>query len=76
MLHLVAVKALNPDIVRALVAHGAKLDVKDKDGLTPLQVVEKMEPPKGTPGFYFEAPKAQPVEMVALLKELARNRPQ
>lgn len=74
-LHMAA-KALNPDIVRALVAHGANLDIKDKDGLTAQQVVEKMEPPKGTPGFYFEAPKAQPAEMAELLKQLAGTRPQ
>ncbi|MES2603360.1 MAG: ankyrin repeat domain-containing protein [Pseudomonadota bacterium] len=67
----VAAKALHPGIVRALVAKGAELDAKNKDGLTPLQVVEKMEPPKGTPGFFFQAPPAQPAEIAALLKELA-----
>lgn len=67
----VAAKALHPGIVRALVAHGAALDAQDKDGLTPQQVVEKMEPPMPKPGFFFEAPLAQPAEMVALLQELS-----
>lgn len=66
-----AAKALHPGIVQALVAHGAKLDAQDKDGLTALQVVEKMEPPMPKPGFFFQEPLAQPVEMVALFKELA-----
>lgn len=67
----IAAKALHPGIVRALVAKGAALDAQDKDGLTPLQAVEKMEPPKATPGFYFQEPLMQPVEMAALLRELA-----
>lgn len=67
----VAVKALHPDMVRALVAKGAALDAQDKDGLTPLQVAEKMEAPKPTPGFYFQPPPAQPMEIAALLKELS-----
>lgn len=67
----VAAKALHPGIVKALVAKGADLNAQNKDGLTPLQAVEKMEAPKGTPGFYFQAPPAQPVEIAALLRELA-----
>jgi ankyrin repeat protein len=67
----IAAKALHPDIVRALVAKGAALDVQNKEGLTPLQAVEKMEAPKPTPGFFFQAPKAMPVEMAALLKQLS-----
>jgi ankyrin repeat protein len=67
----IAAKALHPGIVRALVAHGATLDAADKDGLTALQAVEKMEAPKATPGFYFKEPLMQPLEMAALLKELA-----
>ncbi len=67
----IAAKALHPGIVRALVAHGANLNAVDKDGMTPEQAVAKMEPPKGTPGFYFQEPLAQPAEMAALLKELA-----
>lgn len=69
-LHLAA-KALHPGIVRALVAHGAALDAQDKDGLTAQQAVAKMEAPKPTPGFYFKEPQMQPVEMAALLAELA-----
>jgi uncharacterized protein len=70
----VAVKALHPEIVRALVARGAALDVQNKDGETPLQVVEKMEPPAPNPGFYFEEPLAQPAEIAALLRELSESR--
>jgi uncharacterized protein len=69
-LHMAA-KALHPDIVRALAAHGVDFNAQDKDGLTALQVVEKMEAPKPKEGFYFEPPRAQPLEMAALLKELA-----
>ncbi|HEY0962204.1 MAG TPA: ankyrin repeat domain-containing protein [Pseudomonadales bacterium] len=69
-LHLAA-KALHPGIVRALVAHGASLDAQDKGGLTPQQAVAKMEAPKATPGFYFKEPLMQPLEMAALLQELA-----
>jgi ankyrin repeat protein len=69
-LHLAA-KALHPGIVRALVAHGANLNVQNKDGLTPEQAVAKMEAPKGTPGFYFQEPLAQPAEMAALLQQLS-----
>jgi ankyrin repeat protein len=67
----IAAKALHPGIVRALVAKGAALDAKDKDGLTALQAVEKMEAPKATPGFYFKEPLMQPAEMVALLQDLS-----
>lgn len=64
----VAAKALDPAIVKALVAKGAALDAKDKNGLTPLAAVEKMEAPKPKDGFYFIAPPAQPDEIAALLK--------
>lgn len=70
----VAVKELDPDIVRALVAHGADMDAKNKDDKTVLEVAQSMEPPKATPGFYFEEPKMQPVEMAALLRDLAGAR--
>lgn len=69
-LHMAA-KALHPGIVRALAAKGAALDAQNKNGLTALQEVEKMEAPKPREGFYFEPPLAQPLEMAALLKELA-----
>jgi ankyrin repeat protein len=65
----IASKALNPDIVRALVANDANIDAQNKDGETSLYQVENMEPPAPLPGFYFKAPPAQPVEIVALLKE-------
>lgn len=67
----VAVKALHPDIVRELVAHGAALNAVDKKDKTPLQIAEELKPPVPNPGFYFEPPPAQPAEIVALLKELA-----
>ncbi len=70
----IAAKALHPDIVRALVAKGADLNALDKEGLTPLQAVEKMDAPKPNPGFYFEEPLIQPPGMVALLQELAVSR--
>jgi ankyrin repeat protein len=69
-LHLAA-KALDPRIVKALVQSGAALDAKDKNGLTAQQAVEKMEVPKPKEGFYFQAPPAQPDEIIALLKSLS-----
>jgi uncharacterized protein len=66
----IAAKALHPNIVRALVDNGADIDAQNKDGETTLHQVENMEPPAPMPGFYFKAPPAQPVEIVALLKEL------
>jgi ankyrin repeat protein len=67
----VAAKTLHPDIVRELVAHGAAIDVLNKDEKTALQLVEEMDPPMPRPGFYFTPPPAQPVEIAALLRELA-----
>lgn len=67
----VAVKALNPDIVRALVEYGADMNATNKDGKTALEVVEAMDPPAPRPGFYFEPPPAQPIEIAVLLRELA-----
>jgi hypothetical protein len=40
-----AVTARRTDIIRALVAAGAKLDAVNKDNLTPLLLAEKPEPP-------------------------------
>src|SRR5262249_30833222 len=40
-----AVAARRTDMIRALVAAGAKLDAVNKDNLTPLQLAEKPEPP-------------------------------
>jgi ankyrin repeat protein len=66
-----------PEIVRALVAGGADMNVKDASGKTALQVVEGMAPrppPNTTAGAAatYEIP-AQPAEIAALLKELARG---
>lgn len=72
----VAAKALNPGIVKALVAKGASLDAKDKDGLTPLQALEKMDEPQPREGFYFDAPPARKAEVVALLKSLVAEKAQ
>ena len=66
----VAAKALNPAIIRSLVASGAALEAENKDGETPLQTVEKMKRPAPTPGFYFEEPPAWPEDIIALLQEL------
>ena len=43
MVHLAA-QALNLDMIRALAAHGAKLDEPNKDGLTALDVAEGKQP--------------------------------
>ena len=70
----IAAKALNPDIVKDLVAFGADLNATNKDGKTALQVVETMDPPGPRPGggvTYFEEPPAQPVEIAVLLRELS-----
>jgi uncharacterized protein len=69
-LHLAA-RALHPGIVRALVAHGAALDAKNKDDWTPQQLVENTPPPAPNPGFYFQPPPAQPGDVIALFKTLA-----
>lgn len=66
----VAARALDPDMVKALVAHGADLHASNEDGKSALQLVEAMEPPKPTPGFYFDAPPALPAEIAALLRQL------
>jgi len=66
----IAAKALHPSIIRALIANGADIDALNKDGETTLHQVENMDPPAPRPGFYFEPPPAQPIEIVALLKEL------
>lgn len=66
----IAVKSLEPTIVRALVTHGAALDAADKDGKTPLKLAETMEAPKARPEFYFEEPAAQPLEIAVLLRDL------
>ncbi len=72
----VAAKALHPGIVKSLVASGAALDAKDKNGLSAQQAVEKMEAPKPREGFYFQAPLAQPAEIAALLQSLSTGNAQ
>jgi len=62
------------EIVRALVEGGADLNLGDGNGKTALQVVEaqKPRPPRPTAGALVDTDKiAQPVEVAALLRELA-----
>lgn len=64
------------DIVRALVEGGADLNLKDAAGKTALQVVENQppRPPPPTSGALAgEAQGAEPAEVAALLRELARG---
>jgi ankyrin repeat protein len=67
------------DMVRALAAGGAKLDLLDGAGLTALQVVDKQapRPPPPTSGALSgEKQGAQPTEVAALLRELMGLGPQ
>ncbi len=66
-------------IVRVLAEGGADLSLKNADGKTALQVVEKQEPrPAGpTAGAAADYEEyAQPVEVAALLRELMKNQGQ
>lgn len=74
VLHL-AVETRNLATLRALTAAGASLTAKNADGLTALQVAEKLKPddpenrsPFGPQNFM---PVASPEEIVALLREAA-----
>ncbi len=74
VLHL-AVETRNLGTLRALTTAGASLTAKNADGLTPLQVAEKIKPddpenrsPFGAQDFM---PVASPEEIVALLREAA-----
>ena len=74
VLHL-AVETRNLETLRALTAAGASLTAKNADGLTALQVAEKLKPddpenrsPFGPQEFM---PVASPEEIVALLREAA-----
>lgn len=61
------------DIVRALAAGGANLELKDKAGKTALQVVENQPPRKPPPtagALVSDERPAQPTEVAALLREL------
>jgi ankyrin repeat protein len=73
-LHL-AVETRNLETLRALTAAGASLTAKNADGLTALQVAEKLKPddpenrsPFGPQNFM---PVATPEEIVAVLREAA-----
>jgi ankyrin repeat protein len=60
MVHLAA-QALNLDMIRALAAHGAKLDAPNKDGLSALDVAEGKQPegaPRGGRGARGGPPPA------------------
>jgi ankyrin repeat protein len=65
-----------PDIVRALAAGGADLNLKDASGRTALQVVESQAPrppPPTTGALVGTEQPAQPAEVAALLRELMRG---
>jgi ankyrin repeat protein len=69
-----AVTARRTDMIRALVAAGAKLDAVNKDNLTPLLLAEKPEPPP-PPGNNTDARAWRPrrdsrEEVIATLREL------
>jgi hypothetical protein len=69
----IAAKDGKLEIVRALAAGGASLDIKNGDGLTALEVVEKMPPREAPPlagALAGEEQGAQPAEVAALLREL------
>ena len=69
----IAAEAGELDIVYALVAQGAFFDAKNADGKTPLELVENEPPKTGIPGFFFQEPQAQPIEIAAVLKQLAEE---
>ena len=69
-----AVTARRVDMIRALVAAGAKLDAVNKDNLTPLLLAEKPEPPP-PPGNNTDSRTWKPrrdsrEEVIAALREL------
>jgi hypothetical protein len=74
-----AVAARRTDMIRALVAAGAKLDGLNKDFLTPLLLAEKPEPPP-PPGNNTDSRTWRPSrdsreEVIATLRELMRLGP-
>jgi len=74
-----AVTARRTDMIRALAAAGAKLDVVNKENLTPLLVAEKPEPPP-PPGNNNDARAWQPRrdsrdQVIATLRELMKLGP-
>jgi ankyrin repeat protein len=69
-----AVTARRTDIIRALVAVGARFDAVNKDNLTPLQLAEKPEPPP-PPGNNTDSRAWKPrrdsrEDVIATLREL------
>ena len=46
---------------------------KNKDDKTPFELVENEPPKTGTPGFFFQEPQAQQIEIAAVLKQLAEE---
>jgi ankyrin repeat protein len=67
------------EIVRALVEGGADVNVRDANGKTALQLVEGQapRPPRPTAGAQVDTDViAQPAEIAALLRELARGNAQ
>jgi ankyrin repeat protein len=69
-----AVTARRTDMIRALVAAGAKVDAVNKDNLTPLQLAEKPEPPP-PPGNNTDSRTWKPrrdsrEEVISTLREL------
>ena len=71
-----AVTARRTDVIRALVARGARLDITNvnKDNLTPLQLAEKPEPPP-PPGNHTDSRTWKPrrdsrEQVIATLREL------
>jgi ankyrin repeat protein len=69
-----AVAARRVDVIRALVAKGAKLDAVNKDNLTPLLLAEKPEPPP-PPGNNTDSRTWKPrrdsrEQVIATLREL------
>jgi ankyrin repeat protein len=69
-----AVTARRTDMIRALVAAGAKLDAVNKDNVTPLQLAEKPEPPP-PPGNNTDSRAWKPrrdsrEEVIVTLREL------
>jgi ankyrin repeat protein len=74
VLHL-AVETRNLETLKALTAAGASLSAKNADGLTPLQVAEKLKPddPENRSPFGPQEymPVATPEQIVALLREVA-----
>lgn len=74
-----AVAARRTDMIRSLVAAGAKLDAVNKDNLTPLLLAEKPEPPP-PPGNNSDSRSWRPRrdsrdEVIATLRELMKLGP-